>query len=93
MHRIVDVKPLADCRVWVKFSDNTEGVADLSDLKGRGVFSKFCDEKYFSSVFIDPESHTLAWPGGIDIDPEVLYAEVSGKSLNEILKPKIAIGA
>ena len=93
MHRIIDVKPLADFKVWIKFSDNIEGVADLSDLKGKGIFSKFNDQDYFNSVFIDQESHTLTWPGGIDLDPEVLYAEVSGKNLDEILKPKIAIGA
>jgi hypothetical protein len=92
MYRIVDAKPLIDCRVWIKFSDNTEGVVYLSGLKGKGVFSKFDDETFFNSVFIDPESHTLVWPGGIDLDPLVLYSEVTGKNIDELLKPKIAIG-
>jgi hypothetical protein len=38
MKRIVEAKPLADYRIWVRFEDGVEGVADLSRHAGRGVF-------------------------------------------------------
>lgn len=78
MHRIVEVKPLPGFKVWLKFSDGVEGTVDLSDLAGKGVFEAWSDPKYFESVFIDQESYTIAWPGGIDLCPDSLYAEVTG---------------
>ncbi|MDH5683823.1 MAG: DUF2442 domain-containing protein [candidate division WOR-3 bacterium] len=76
MHKIVEVKPLANYRVWLKFSDGVEGIVDLSELKGIGVFSVWDDVSFFNSVFIDPESHTIAWQGGIDLCPDNLYAKI-----------------
>lgn len=81
MHRIVEVKPLSGFKVWVKFSDGMEGTVDLSDMAGKGVFKAWSDPKEFKSVFIDPESHTIAWPSGIDLCPDSLYAEVTGRDI------------
>ncbi len=77
MHRIVEVKPLQNFKVWIKFSDGIEGTVDLSNVAGKGVFSSWNDPKIFQSVFVDPESRTIAWPGGIDLCPDSLYAEIT----------------
>lgn len=76
MHRIVAVQPLAQYRVWIRFSDGIEGEVDLSDLVGKGVFALWNDPAQFAKVSIDPQSHTLMWPGGIDICPDTLYQDV-----------------
>jgi len=68
-------------RVWLRFADGVEGTVDLSELKGQGVFSAWQDEKIFLAVSVDAESHALAWPGGIDLCPDSLYAELTGKTL------------
>ena len=81
MHRIIEAKPLPGFRVWVKFSDGVEGTADLSDLAGKGVFEAWKDPEFFESIFIDPESRTIAWPGGIDLCPDSLYEEITGKGI------------
>ena len=78
MNRIVDVKPLKDLKVWLKFSDGVEGTVDLSDIAGKGVFSSWNDPDMFKSVSINPENHTISWPGGIDLCPDTLYAEIAG---------------
>jgi hypothetical protein len=78
VHRIIEVKPLSGFKAWLKFSDGVEGTVDLSDLAGKGVFEVWNDPKTFESVFINPESHTIEWPGGIDLCPDSLYAEVTG---------------
>lgn len=80
MLRIIDVRPLPKFHIRIKFQDGAEGTLDLSDLAGKGVFSKWKEPGFFESVFIDKESHTVAWPGGIDLSPESLYEEITGKS-------------
>lgn len=91
MHRIVEVKPLENYRVWIKFSDGIEGTVDLSELVGKGVFSVWEDVNFFNSVFIDQESHTIAWKGGIDLCPDNLYAKVLGVDPLTILKKEGAV--
>ena len=76
MHRIVEVRSLEDYRVWIRFADGKQGIVDLSDLVGRGVFAAWDNPQEFAQVFIDPETHTLAWPGGIDLAPEALYEDL-----------------
>jgi len=78
MHRIVEVKPLQDFKVWLKFADGVEGTIDLSDVAEKGVFCAWNDPKIFNAVFINPENHTISWPGGIDLCPDTLYSEITG---------------
>jgi hypothetical protein len=40
MLRPIDIKPLPDYRIWLKYSHGIEGVVDLSQLAGKGVFKK-----------------------------------------------------
>jgi len=80
MQKIVAVKAMPGYKIWIKFEDGAEGVTDLSDMAGRGVFIKWKETGFFESVFIDQESHTVAWPGGLDLAPESLYEEITGKN-------------
>ena len=52
---------------------------DLVNLVGQGVFALWNDPEQFARVSIDPESHTLAWPGGIDLCPDPLYRDVTAQ--------------
>ena len=36
--RPVEVKPLENFRIWLRYDDGTEGEVNLSDVAGRGVF-------------------------------------------------------
>ena len=76
MHQIVEVKPVGRYEVWLRFSDGVCGNLDLSELVGQGVFAAWNDPTVFNAVSIDPQTHTLCWPGGIDLAPEVLYEEL-----------------
>ncbi|MBI5373938.1 MAG: DUF2442 domain-containing protein [Candidatus Schekmanbacteria bacterium] len=91
MHRIIQVKPLEKYRVWIKFSDGVEGIVDLSELVGKGVFSAWNDINFFNSVYVDAENHTIAWEGGIDLCPDTLYAKVLGVDPLTILKKDKAV--
>ena len=78
MHKVVEIRPLENYRLWLEFSDGTSGSVDLSGLVGKGVFKIWEDENVFRAAFIDSRTHTVAWEGGIDLCPDNLYAQVTG---------------
>ena len=79
MHKIVRVENQGVYRLKIKFQDGVEGSVDLSDMVGKGIFSAWKDYQKFSQVFIDPQSHALAWPGGMDLAPDALYEDIQRK--------------
>ena len=81
MVRIVTAQPLANYRLWLRFTDGAEGEVDLSHLVGRGVFAAWNDPAEFDKVSVDPRTRTVCWPGGIDLDPDVLHAKAMGRAM------------
>ncbi|OIO05910.1 MAG: hypothetical protein AUJ52_13055 [Elusimicrobia bacterium CG1_02_63_36] len=79
--KVSDIKTRPGHKLWLRFSDGTEGTVDLSDLVGKGVFEKWKDAAFFNSARIDADSGAVAWPGGIDLAPDSLYEDLTGKSL------------
>jgi hypothetical protein len=77
MHRVVSAQPLPGYRLNLRFEDGVEGEVNLAHLVGKGVFARWQDPAEFQKVFIDPESHTVAWPGEIDLCTESLYEDVA----------------
>lgn len=73
LDRIVAVEARPDYHVWIRFEDGLEGVVSLEHLAGKGVFASWTQEGEFEKVFVDEESGTIAWPGGIDIAPDSLH--------------------
>ncbi|MDZ7780367.1 MAG: DUF2442 domain-containing protein [Gemmatimonadota bacterium] len=72
LDRIVAVEPRAHYRVWIRFADGQEGEVSLAHLVGQGVFAVWEDEREFRKVYIDEDSGTIAWPGGLDVAPDGL---------------------
>jgi hypothetical protein len=77
MHRIIEARALEDYRIWIRFADGLEGEIDLSDFVGKGVFAAWSDPAEFKKVYVDSETHTVAWPGGIDLAPDALYQDLA----------------
>jgi Protein of unknown function (DUF2442) len=76
---IVAVKPLGEYRLYLRFEDGAEGIVDLvGRLSFGGVFEPLRDTAYFTLVRVDKELGTIAWPNGADLDPDVLYSQLTG---------------
>ncbi len=83
MYKINKVKALSDYKIWLKYLDGTEGILDLSDLVGRGVFSEWNDYEKFKNVKIG-SSGELIWQDEVDLCPDSLYIKLTGKTAEEL---------
>lgn len=81
MVRISAAQARPGYRLWLQFKDGVEGTVDLSREVGRGVFARWQDPVEFARVFVNPAIGTVCWPGDIDLDPDVLYSEATGKAI------------
>ena len=71
---------------YLRFEDGVAGELDLGGrLRFEGVFAPLKDPATFAQVRIHPELGAIVWPNGADLDPDVLYAELSGTPI--ILPP------
>ena len=77
LYDVVAAEARPGFKVWVRFENGVEGEADLSDLAGKGVFKRWTENPAeFEQVSVDSGSGTVTWPGGLDVAPDRLYAEV-----------------
>lgn len=84
MHKPVEVKALSGYKLWVKFSDGVEGEVDLSRLAGKGIFTLGDDHDAFRKVNIG-ENGEIVWNRKIDLCPDAIYMEITGKSPEKLL--------
>lgn len=79
---IVEAHSSGGYRLYLRFEDGVEGEIDLDGLiEFKGVFESLRDPEEVAKVEVDPETGTVSWPGGADLDPDVLYAEITGRAL------------
>ena len=79
----VSVQPRPGYRIWIEFSDGAAGEIDLSDLAGRGVFAAWNEPGCFDKVHVAPH-RAIAWNDDIELCPDALYMEITGKSFEEL---------
>lgn len=73
---VVSVKALDDYRLWLRFSDGSEGVENLSNLieNGGPMVEPLRDPELFARVFISFGVPT--WPNGFDLDAINLHRQM-----------------
>ncbi|MGN6470722.1 MAG: DUF2442 domain-containing protein [Rhizobiaceae bacterium] len=74
---VVSVKPLDGRRLWLRFSDGSEGVEDLSALLAEGgpMVEPLRDPALFARVFVSFGVPT--WPNGFDLDAINLHRQMA----------------
>ena len=83
MVRPAEVRPVGRYRIWLRYEDGTEGEVDLSHLAGRGVFAAWDDEGVFGRVKLGSHG-AIEWPGDLDLCPDALYLQLTGKRPEEV---------
>ena len=83
MHKVTHIDVLDEYRLSLTFEDGTCGTVDLSDLVGSGVFALWNRYEDFRNVRIG-DSGELVWSDEVDLCPDSLYLQVTGKSPEEI---------
>lgn len=77
---VVEVRPLGDYLLQLRFEDGVSGVVDISEIVPfTGVFAPLQDKDFFAEVRVNPDIGTICWPNEADLDPDVLYSLVSGE--------------
>ena len=71
--RVKDVKPLADYRLKITFTNGEVGTYDCRPLLDFGVFRELEDKTYFRKARV--EGGTVVWPHEQDICPDTLYLD------------------
>jgi hypothetical protein len=75
MIHVTDARPLVGYRLWVRFSDATEGEIDLADLvlnDRRPIVVALRDSAVFAAIRLDRD--TVVWDNGFDLAPDHLHA-------------------
>jgi hypothetical protein len=84
MVRPIKVTSLGPCRIWLQYSDGVSGEVDLSDVSGVSIFKAWDDPGCFDKVRIAPH-RAIAWDDDIELCPDALYLEITGKSVAEVM--------
>ncbi len=80
--KITLINPIEGCKLYLEFSDGIKGIADLSHLKGKGVFELWNNEENFSKVHIDTNGG-IVWNDEVDIDALNCYLKITNQTFEE----------
>ena len=76
---VIDVKPLENYSIKVKFRDNLEGVVNISSKWLTGIFAPLINKNIFNQVYVDNDSCAVTWDINgeqIDLAPDTMYKEI-----------------
>jgi hypothetical protein len=91
MLKPLEVLPRSGYRIWLRYSDGAQGEVDLSHLAGRGAFRAWDTPGAFETVHV-AEDGSISWGEGLDLCPDALYLQLTGKSPEEVF-PNLKITA
>lgn len=79
--------------VRIVFADGEVRDVDIAPLLNTPAFSPLRDPAVFEQVKVDEQTGTIAWPGDVDLDPDVIYAALDlgpDKARVYVLTPSMA---
>ena len=82
METIIEVKPLENYSIWVRFSDNYIATVNIKPFIKTGISVELLDYNYFKQVKID-DFGVISWDNGFDFCPNYLR-EIVEKVNNQL---------
>ena len=73
--RIVQVDHLGELALRLSFDDGLVRDLDLDPMLHGGVLEALRDKALFATARVDETAGMVAWPNGVDLDPDVLHGD------------------
>ncbi len=70
--------------IWIEFRDGTAGTLDLAHMADGPAFEGWRDRAYFESVHINHEYGAIEWGDDIQLCPDALHLDITGKRAEEV---------
>ena len=88
----IEVEARGKYRIWLRYSDGVSGEVDLAYLADKGVFEAWNTPGFFKAVRVTDYGF-IAWGEGdeIEVCPNALYMNLTGKSLEEVWPDSAAV--
>jgi len=84
LYDVIRAKYVGGYKIELEFEDGKIGIVDFSRyLEKEGVFKSFEDNVFFRNFSVNEDLGTLTWSNGVDVAPEVLYAEATGSPFSD----------
>lgn len=83
MLRPVEIQAMPGHRLWLRYSDGTEGEVDLSRLAGRGVFRIWAQPGVFEAVTLGP-GRAIHWTDDVEMCSDSLYLQLTRKGEEDL---------
>jgi len=79
--KVTELRALDGHRLWVRFSNDRQGVRDFADIlaEGGAMAEPLRDPTFFCRVFL--QFGVPSWPNGYDIDAIALHREMDEAGL------------
>ena len=71
MESIIEVRPLENYHIWIRFADNFDATIDIKPYITTGISTKLLEVDYFNQVKTD-EFGGITWQNGFDFCPNYL---------------------
>lgn len=77
---VVEVKPVEELGLFIRFADGLTGVVRFTREHLTGVFEPLKNPAFFNQVYIDHGA--VAWPGQIDLAPDAMYRDIKENGIS-----------
>ena len=76
---------LPEYRLRLNFDDDSEGIIDFEPMLFGPLWGALRDKQVFAQVRVNPDTGTIEWPNGVDMNPVVLHdwAQVGDRVIAE----------
>jgi hypothetical protein len=73
LYRITSFEHVGPFSLRLLFNDGVARTVDFAPILEGELYGPLRDPAVFAQVTLDPEVHTITWPGGADFDPATLH--------------------
>ena len=89
MADLVEVKPLKNHKIYLKYSNGLEGEYSLAKVMQKDDYKFLNDDEMFANVKVDEKTNDVTWDNGVLLCKNAIYKQLELMKLAEKLKLNI----